>query len=161
MTGLVNVLVIIAVIALVVRRQLSAQRVDTDRRFWLLPLVLAVLALRDPKLIDQAHQGLSIALLAASVLAVLAMGCVWGWTVRLWHGPDGAVWAQGTKATVAAWVGMIAIRLGLFGLGAALHVHQSGNALLLGLAVLLLVRAVVVNWRARSLEPSYRADVTG
>ncbi|MEV7782630.1 DUF1453 domain-containing protein [Kitasatospora sp. NPDC088351] len=161
MTGLVNVLVIIAVIALVARRQLRAQRLDTERRFWLLPVILAVLALRDPRLVDQAHPGLSVALLAASLLAVLAMGCVWGWTVRLWHGKDGAVWAQGTRATVAAWAGLIAIRLGLYGLGAALHVHQGANALLLGLAVLLLVRAGVVNWRARTLESPHRVGLAG
>ncbi|MFD0278683.1 DUF1453 domain-containing protein [Kitasatospora sp. NPDC127111] len=161
MTGLVNIVVIVAVMALVVQRQLRAQRLDTERRFWAAPLVLAVLALRDPQLVDRAHEGPAIALLAASLLVVLAMGCVWGWTVRLWRGADGAVWARGTRATVAAWVGMIGIRLGLFAIGSALHVHQSGSALLLGLAVLLLVRALVVNWRARDLEPAHRTDVTG
>ncbi|GAA2795100.1 DUF1453 family protein [Kitasatospora sp. CM 4170] len=157
MTALANVLVIIVVMVLVVQRQMRAQRLDSGRRTWLLPVLLGALALRDPQLVDRAHPGTSVALLACSLLAVLAMGCVWGWTVRLWRGEDGAVWAKGTRATVAAWSGMIAIRLGLFGIGAALHVHQTGSALLLGLAVLLLVRSLVVNWRARTLEPSYGA----
>ncbi|MFI6847998.1 DUF1453 family protein [Kitasatospora sp. NBC_00085] len=161
MSGLVNILVIIAVMVLVVQRQMRAQRLDTERRFWLVPLILAALALRDPQLVDHAHPAPAVALLVASLLVVLAMGSVWGWTVRLWHGKDGELWAQGTKATVAAWAGMVAIRLGLFGIGSALHVRQSGSALLLGLAVLLLVRSLVVNWRARNLEPSYRATTTG
>ncbi|MGV9267143.1 DUF1453 domain-containing protein [Kitasatospora sp. NPDC003701] len=161
MTGLVNILVIIAVVALVLRRQLRPQRLDTERRFWVLPLVLAVLALRDPGLVDGAHRALSIGLTAGSLLVVLAMGCVWGWTVRVWRGADGTLWTRGTKATAAAWAGMIAVRIGLFGLGAALHVHQSGSGFMLGLAVLLVVRTLVVNWRARSLESPYRAGVAG
>lgn len=47
MTGLVNILVILAVLALVVRRQFQVRKVDTERRLWLLPLILGALALRD------------------------------------------------------------------------------------------------------------------
>ncbi|MEE1781822.1 DUF1453 family protein [Streptomyces sp. SP17BM10] len=152
MTALVNIVVIIAVLVLVVQRQMRAQRLDTERRFWLLPLILGALALRDPQLIDHDHAALSAVLLGASLVAVLAMGSVWGWTVRLWRAADGSIWAKGTRATVAAWVGMIAIRLGLYGIGSAMHVHQAGSALMLGLAVMLLVRSLVVNWRARTAE---------
>ncbi|MEU9134046.1 CcdC protein domain-containing protein [Kitasatospora sp. NPDC048540] len=155
MSGLVNVLVVLAVIALVVTRQLRARKVDTDRRLWVLPVVLAVLAVRDPQLVDPAHRAAAAGLLAASVATVLAMGCVWGWTVRLWREADGSVWAKGTKATVAAWVGMIVLRLGWYGLGVALHVHQSSSALLLSLAGLLLVRGLVVNRRVQRLEHRY------
>lgn len=161
MTALVNIVVIIAVLVLVVQRQMRAQRLDTERRFWLLPLILGALALRDPQLIDHDHAALSAVLLGASLVAVLAMGSVWGWTVRLWRSEDGSVWAKGTKATVAAWVGMIAIRLGLYGIGSAMHVHQAGSALMLGLAVMLLVRSLVVNWRARTTELPRRAAAIG
>ncbi|MFI2612706.1 DUF1453 domain-containing protein [Kitasatospora sp. NPDC018619] len=154
MTTLANLLVIAAALVLVARRQMRAQRLDSERRFWLLPLVLGVLALRDPQIIDHRHTALSVALLAAGLVAVLGMGSVWGWTVRLWRAADGSVMTKGTRATVAAWSGMIAIRAGLFGIGTALHVHQSGSSLMLGMAVLLLVRSLVVNWRARELEPS-------
>ncbi|MEU8513020.1 DUF1453 domain-containing protein [Kitasatospora sp. NPDC048722] len=161
MTALVNIVVIIAVLVLVVQRQMRAQRLDTERRFWLLPLILGVLALRDPQLIDHDHAAVSAVLLAASLVAVLAMGSVWGWTVRLWRAADGSVWAKGTKATVAAWAGMIAIRLGLYGIGSAMHVHQAGSALMLGLAVMLLVRSLVVNWRARTTELPRQAAAIG
>ncbi|MGW2252734.1 DUF1453 domain-containing protein [Kitasatospora sp. NPDC001660] len=152
MTALVNIVVITAVLVLVVQRQMRARRLDTQRRFWLLPLILGVLAVRDPQLIDHDHAAVSAVLLACSLVAVLAMGSVWGWTVRLRQAEDGSVWAKGTKATVAAWVGMIAIRLGLYGIGSAMHVHQASSALMLGLAVMLLVRSLVVNWRARTME---------
>ncbi|MFJ7912735.1 DUF1453 domain-containing protein [Kitasatospora sp. NPDC096204] len=153
MTTLTNLLVIAAVMVLVVRRQMRVQRLDSERRFWILPLILGALALRDPQIIDHQHAVLSGGLLAAGLVAVLAMGSVWGWTVRLWRASDGSVMLKGTKATVAAWTGMLAIRLGLYGIGAALHVHQSGSSLMLGMAVLLLVRSLVVNWRVRALEP--------
>ncbi|MFB7665561.1 DUF1453 domain-containing protein [Kitasatospora sp. NPDC056138] len=157
MSALVNVLIAIAVMALVVSRQMRARKFDTERRFWLLPLILAVIALRDPRLVDPAHRAESVGLLIASVVVVLAVGSVWGWTVRLWRDRDGAVWAQGTRTTLAVWGGMIAIRLGLYAVGAALHVQQSSSALLLSLGALLLVRGLVVNWRARSLEQPYGA----
>ncbi|MBO1414292.1 CcdC protein domain-containing protein [Streptomyces sp. FH025] len=152
MSAVANLLVIAVVVVLVVQRQMRVQRLDTERRFWLLPLILGVLALRDPQLIDHEHAAVSTALLAAGLVAVLGMGTVWGWTVRIWRAADGSVLLKGTKATVAAWGGMIAIRIGLYAIGSALHVHQAGSSLLLGMAVLLLVRSLVVNWRARALE---------
>ncbi len=151
MPALVDAALVVVVMVLVLRRQMRPRRLDTDRRTWLLPLVLGAVALRDPQLIDRRDTAWSVALLGCGLLAVLAAGSVWGWTVRLWQEADGALWAQGTRATLAAWGGMLAIRVGLFGLGAALHLRQSSSALLLGLAVLLLVRSLVVRWRARAL----------
>ncbi|MEV7774095.1 DUF1453 domain-containing protein [Kitasatospora sp. NPDC086791] len=159
MSSLANLLVIAAVVVLVVQRQMRVQRLDSERRFWLLPLILGVFALRDPQIIDQQHSGPSVALLVAGLLTVVVMGTVWGRTVRLWRDADGTVLAKGTKATVAAWVGTIVIRLGLHGIGSVLHVHQSGSALMLGMAVMLLGRSSVVNWRARMLQPVARTAV--
>ncbi|MFE5583461.1 DUF1453 domain-containing protein [Kitasatospora sp. NPDC056531] len=159
MTAVANLLVIAAVTVLVVQRQMRVQRLDTERRFWLLPLILGVLALRDPQIIDHQHTALSAALLAAGMVTVLAMGTVWGWTVRIWRAADGTVLLKGTKATLAAWGGMIAIRIGLYAIGSALGVHQAGSSLMLGMAVLLLVRSLVVNWRARTLEPAQTTAV--
>ncbi|MER7752903.1 DUF1453 domain-containing protein [Kitasatospora sp. NPDC097643] len=152
MSAFVNVVLVVAVMALVVGRQMRAQRLDSERRFWVLPLILGALALRDPQLIDHRHTALSVTLLACGLVAVLAMGSIWGWTVRLWRAEDGALWARGTRATVAAWAGMLFIRFSIYETGEALHVHQASSALLLSLAVLLLVRSLVVNWRARTLE---------
>ncbi len=161
MAGLVNLLVILAVVALVVRRQLRPQPIDTERRYWLLPLVLAAVALRDPRIVDPAHTAAAVALLVAGLLVVVAMGSVWGWTVRIRPGADGRLWVRGTRATVAAWAGLLAVRAGLYGLGAALHVQQSTDALLLTLGALLLVRGAVVNWRVRTLAPAAGAPLAG
>ncbi|MEU6236445.1 DUF1453 domain-containing protein [Kitasatospora sp. NPDC047058] len=153
MNAFTNVVLAVAVTALLAGRQMRARRLDGERRFWPAPLVLAALALRDPRLVDHDHAALSVTLLVGGLLAVLAMGTVWGWTVRIWRAEDGTLWARGTKATMAAWGGMIAIRLGIYETGTALHVHQPASALLLGLAVLLVARSLVVKWRTRTLEP--------
>ncbi|MCX4757686.1 DUF1453 domain-containing protein [Kitasatospora purpeofusca] len=160
MPTLVDAALVVVVMVLVLRRQMRPRLLDTDRRFWLLPLVLAVVALRDPQLIDRRDTVWSVVLLGCGTVAVLAAGSVWGWTVRLWRDADGALWSRGTRATLAAWGGTVAVRAGLFGLGAALHLRQSSSALLLSLAVLLLVRSLVVHWRARSLLPLGRVTLT-
>ncbi|RKE21535.1 CcdC protein domain-containing protein [Streptomyces sp. TLI_171] len=152
MTALSNVLIAVAVIVLVVGRQLRARRLDTERRFWLLPLVLAAVALRDPVLIDPHHEAAATAVLLGSLVTTLGMGCAWGWTMRIWRDGDGALWTRGSTATVFAWVGAIVVRGAWYGVGAALHVHQSSSVLMLSLALLLLVRSVAVNWRAHQLD---------
>ncbi|MEV7218113.1 DUF1453 domain-containing protein [Kitasatospora cineracea] len=151
MTALSDVLIAAAVIVLVVGRQLRARRLDTERRFWLLPLVLAAVALRDPVLLDPHHRVAAAVLLAGSMLTTAGMGCAWGWTVRIWRETDGALWTKGTATTVFAWVGAILLRAAWYGVGAALHVHQSSSVLLLSLGLLLLVRSAAVQWRSRQL----------
>ncbi len=158
MNGMLNILAIVAVVALVVARQFKARKFDTERRVWLLPVILAFLALRDPHLLDPQHQALSVGLLAAGVLVEIALGSVWGWTARLWYAEDGSLWTKGSPAALAAWAGMIVLRGGLYGIGVALGVHQGTNSLLLALAALLLVRGLVLGWRARTMEAPYRVS---
>ncbi|MEU0049161.1 DUF1453 domain-containing protein [Streptomyces sp. NPDC006309] len=150
MSGLVNALVIVAVVGTVIARQFRAHTLDTDRRWWLLPLVLAVVALREPGILDAHHRVESAALLVVELLIGLATGAGWGWTTRIRTAPDGVVWSRSTKASVAVWGVGIALRAGLFALGSALGLHQDSSALLLGLAGTLLVRGGVLTWRARS-----------
>ncbi|MEU7058800.1 DUF1453 domain-containing protein [Streptomyces sp. NPDC046197] len=165
MSGLVNALVIVAVAALVISRQFRARRFDTDRRWWLLPAVLAVVALRRPGIVDVHHGTESVLLLAAEVLISLGIGAGWAWTTRIWVEPDGSVWTKSTKASLAVWIGGIAVRAGLFGLGLVLGVHQNSSALMLALAGTLLVRSGVLAWRtqsigsARTVTAAYRDDM--
>ncbi|MEU0036747.1 DUF1453 domain-containing protein [Streptomyces sp. NPDC006333] len=154
MSGLVNALVIFAVVVLVVARQFRARRVSTDRRWWIVPTVLAVIALREPGLLDPHHRTAAVLLLGAELVIGLAIGAAWAWTTRMWVEPDGTVWSRSTKAAAAVWGVGIAVRLGLFGIGALLGVHQDSSALLLALAATLLVRSGVLLWRSQSLRPA-------
>ncbi|MFD7875646.1 DUF1453 domain-containing protein [Streptomyces sp. NPDC059766] len=150
MSGLVNALVIVAVVVVVVGRQFRARQVDADRRWWLLPVVLAVVALRESDILDVQHRTASVSLLGVELLIGLAVGAGWAWTTRIWVEPDGAVWSKGTKAGVAVWTVGIALRAGLFGLALVLGVHQGGSALMLGLATTLLARSGILVLRAQT-----------
>jgi hypothetical protein len=154
MSGLVDALLIVVVVVVVIARQFRASRIDTGRRWWLLPAVLAVVALREPELVDAHHRMTSVALLTAELLTGLAIGAGWAWTSRIWTEPDGAVWSRSTKASGAVWAVGIGLRAGLFALGAALGVHQDSSALLLALAATLLVRSGTLVRRADSLRPT-------
>ncbi|MEV0918729.1 DUF1453 domain-containing protein [Streptomyces sp. NPDC049967] len=155
MPGLVNVLVIVAVIALVVVRQCSARRISGDRRWWVLPGILLVMALREPGLVDRDHEMLSVVVLLAELVVGLVTGAGWGWTARLWRGEDGSLWSKGTRATAYVWTGGLALRVALYGAAAALGVHQGSSALMMALAVTLLVRSGVLALRAAGIPASY------
>lgn len=165
MSGLVNALVIVAVVAVVIGRQFRAHRIDTDRRWWVLPAVLAVVALREPCILDAHHHTESAVLLGVELVIGLATGAGWAWTTRLWVEGDGAVWSKSTKASGGVWIVGIALRVGLFALGAAVGVHQDSSALMLGLAATLLVRSGILVWRAQSVTgvagsaPAYGFDM--
>ncbi|MGW6010899.1 DUF1453 domain-containing protein [Streptomyces sp. NPDC055210] len=153
MSGLVDVLAIVAVVVLVIARQFRPRQLDADRRWWVVPGVLVFLAVREPGLLDPGHRTASALLLGVELLVALVTGLGWAWTTRVWATPDGEVWSKGTKAGVGVWITGIALRAGLVGLGAAFGLHQNTSALLLGLALTLLVRSGILAWRAQGLRP--------
>ncbi|MGZ2356442.1 DUF1453 domain-containing protein [Streptomyces sp. 372A] len=161
MSGLVNALVIIAVIALVVVRQCSAQRFSGDRRWWVLPGVLLVMALREPGLVDSHHRTASAVVLGAELVVGLVTGAGWAWTSRVWRAADGSLWSRGTRATALVWAGGLALRVALYGVAAVLGVHQGGPALMAALAVTLLIREAVLTLRAASIPGPHGAPVVG
>jgi hypothetical protein len=154
MPGLVDALVIVTVAVLLIVRQFRPSRIDTERRWWLPPAVLAVVALREPHLVDAHHHTASVALLVAELLTGCAIGAGWAWTTRIRVEPGGAVWSNSTKGSGAVWVVGIGLRVGLFVLGVALGAHQDSSALLLALAATLLVRSGTLARRAKCLGPA-------
>ncbi|MCL6300632.1 DUF1453 domain-containing protein [Streptomyces kronopolitis] len=162
MSGSLNIVVIIGVIALVFVRQFSAQRISSEgKAWWLIPVVLTVMALRQPGLVDPAHHMASGVLLGAEVLIGLACGAGWAWTTRIWTGDDGAVWTKGSWAAAGVWACGMALRVGLMGIAAVLGIHQGSAATLLSVAAMLLTRAGVTTWRAQGLQRTYRVPVAG
>ncbi|WP_405776408.1 DUF1453 domain-containing protein [Streptomyces sp. NBC_00859] len=158
---LTDVAVAVAVVALVLVRQFRPQRVDHDRRWWLLPVVLVFVALRQHGLLDTHHPALSVLVIGAELLAGLAMGAGWAWTTKVWNEPDGSVWTRGTKATAAVWTVGLIVRFGVAGAGALAGVSLGTGAMLLALAASLLVRSGVLAWRAGRIRPSYGVSAAG
>lgn len=154
MSGLVNVVVIFAIVVLVLARQFRTSRVSAGRRWWLVPVVLAVMALRGPGVIDPHHHTEAILLLGAELLIGLATGAGWAWTTRMWTEEDGSVWSRSTKASAVVWIVGVGLRVALFGIGALIGVHQDSSALLLALAATLLVRSGILVWRSETLHPA-------
>ncbi|MFG3112237.1 DUF1453 domain-containing protein [Streptomyces tendae] len=154
MSGLLDALAVTAVAGLVITRQLRASRIDTNRRWWVLPVVLGVVALREPGLIDAHHHTTAVLLLTAELVVGLVTGAGWAWTTRIWVEADGAVWSRGTRASIAVWAVGIALRAGLYGVGAVLGVRQDSSGLLLALAATLLVRSGVLAWRVQTRRPA-------
>ncbi|MGW1074525.1 DUF1453 domain-containing protein [Streptomyces sp. NPDC002537] len=162
MSGSFDVVVIVAVCAIVLVRQTRPRRVAADGgRWWLLPALLVLLAVRGPGLIDSGHPAESAGLLAGGVLAGLATGAAWAWTTRIWSDESGATWAQGGRATAAIWLGGMALRAALYGLGALIGVHQGGSAAMLTVAAVLLARAGVLLHRTRDVRPAYGVPAGG
>ncbi|MEV5509324.1 DUF1453 domain-containing protein [Streptomyces orinoci] len=163
MSGPIDAVVIIAAVVFLLVRQSRPRRLSADaRRWWLLPAVLAFVALRKPGLIDSAHPTASLALLIGGLLSGLAVGAAWAWTTRIWADESGAIWARGGKATAGVWLGGIALRLGLFGAGTLAGVHQGAGAVLLTMAAMLLARTGLLIRRTADLGgPAYGVPVRG
>ncbi|MFD9812646.1 DUF1453 domain-containing protein [Streptomyces sp. NPDC059080] len=162
MSGLLNTVVIVAVVAFVFIRQFTAQQLSSSgRKMWLIPAILAVMALREPHLLDASHPTTSAVLLTAGLLLGLASGAAWAWTTTMWTDTDGTVWTKGGWRTVGVWLCCMVVRLGLIGAGLRCGIHQGTGALMLSVAAMLLSRNGVTFWRARSVRPTYRVPVGG
>ncbi|MCQ4207600.1 DUF1453 domain-containing protein [Streptomyces longispororuber] len=155
MSGLPTALVIVAVVALVLVRQFRTERLSQDRKWWLLPAILAVLAVKDGSLTDPHHVATSVVLLTVELLVSVGIGIGWGLTTRVWADEHGDVWTKGTLATAGAWLGGIAARGSVVGIGLAMGVHLGTSSLMLGFAVSLLIRSGLVMLKANGERPAY------
>ncbi|GAA2126385.1 hypothetical protein [Actinomadura napierensis] len=145
-----NVLIALAVLALVLYRQLRSRPVG-ERRLYTLPAVLAVIGVAQGGLLDQAHAGLSVALLAVEAVTAVAFGALRAVTVRLWRADDGELWRRGTAWTLAAWLVSILSRVGFLAAGHALGLKVGSSVFLVFLALTLIVQNLLVAWRGRRL----------
>ncbi|MFJ5803648.1 DUF1453 domain-containing protein [Streptomyces decoyicus] len=162
MSGLLNIVVITAAVAWVIVQQFKAQRVTSEgKKWWLIPVVLTVMSVRQPGLMDAEHPTASAVLLGVEILIGLACGAGWAWTTRLWTDADGTVWAKGGWAAAGVWFCGMALRVGLMGIAAAMGIHQSSAATMLSVAAMLLTRAGVTTLRARAVQQTYRVPVAG
>ncbi|MBO1335778.1 DUF1453 domain-containing protein [Streptomyces sp. VRA16 Mangrove soil] len=159
MSAAATALTIVVVVALVLVRQFRTERLAADRKWWVLPVILGVVAVRNGSLTDPHHTTGSVVLLAVGLLVSAGIGVGWAYTTRLWVDEQGDAWTKGTAATVGTWLAGIATRAGILGIGLAVGIHLGSSSLMLGFAVSLLVRSGLLMLRADRERSAYVGPV--
>jgi hypothetical protein len=144
----------VAVLGLLIYRQLRARPVRGNQR---LVLVLIVLGLLEAaQYMQKLHSGsIAIVALAGSLVLAAGFGAARAATVRIWM-QDGQAWVQGNLLTAALWVVALGAHLGYdYLIGQHKDIGGIGNAtVVLYLAVSLGVQRVIVATRAQRLDPT-------
>jgi hypothetical protein len=150
-----DVVIGIAVLGLLIYRQLVARRVSASSLR--LTLILGVIGIIQAVDYLSKHHGgaLTVAALAGSLVLAVVFGLLRAATVRVWI-KDGAAWTQGNWLTALLWVLAVGAHLGYD----ALFDHHKGTSgvgtatIVLYLAISLAVQRGLVLLRARRLDPS-------
>ena len=139
-----QILLIAAVIVVVIARRFAGAPVRA--RSLVLPLGLSVYGV---VLLRGRHIGLTdLVFLAVELVLAFGVGALRGTTIALYV-RDGHLWQRYRWSTLAAWLGAIALRVGLAVGGHLAGVHIVTSSLLLVLGVSLVAEALVVEQRAR------------
>jgi hypothetical protein len=149
-----DVILGLAVLALLIYRQLSARQVNASAlRLFVILVIVGVLQTYQFLSKNHAHP-LTIAAIIGSVVLAAIFGWLRASTVRVWLGDDGQAWAKGNWLTAALWIVSLAAHLGYDILVAhGPDARGLGTAtIILYLAVSLGFQRVLVLQRARRLQ---------
>lgn len=156
MPSAANIVVSLAVLALILTRQLVKRTVREDQPFRIMA-ILGVIGIVETVQFQGKHtvSGAAWAILAASLVLGAGFGALRGMTVHVWR-EGGTLYRKGNAITLVLWVVGLALHLGsdLW----VKHVDPSANglsstAVLLYLAVTLGAQQFYVIERAKHLEP--------
>lgn len=152
---LFELLIGVAVLGLLIYRNLRARPVrQAAQRVY---LILGAIGLVETIQYLQSHHGGSVAVaaLAGSLVLAAVFGAIRAATVRIWV-QDGQAWSQGNLLTAGLWVIALAAHLGYDALvGSSKNLAGLGTAtVLLYLAASLVTQRLVVQARARKLDPT-------
>jgi uncharacterized membrane protein len=144
----------VAVLGLLIYRQLVARPVRANQRLVLILLVIGLI--EAVQYMQKLHAGSAavVALVGSLVLAAV-FGAARAATVRIWM-QDGQPWVKGNLLTALLWVVALGAHLGDDDLiGQHKDIGSLGDAtVLLYLAVSLAVQRVIVSARAQRLDPA-------
>ena len=154
MHSAVNVVIALAVLALILSRQLRRRTVRESQPYRI-TLILAVIGLVEVAQFRGQHDVTAAAwgLLAASLVVGAGFGALRGRTVHVWR-EDGTLYRQGNVATLVLWIVGLALHFSVDLLIAQVDADAKGLgsvAVLLYLAVTLGVQQLVVLERAEHL----------
>jgi len=144
----------LAILGLLVFRQLQSRPVRGNQRLLLILLVVGLI--ETSAYLQRVHAGsVAIVALAGSLALAAVFGAIRAFTVRLWM-QDGQPWVKGNLLTAGLWVAAVAAHLGYdYIVGQHKDIGQIGNAtVLLYLVASLGVQRLVVAYRAERLQPA-------
>jgi hypothetical protein len=150
-TDVVNLVIGLAVLALILYRQMQARPVKANMR---LPLILAIIGIVELTqfLQHQRHTTAVIAALVGSLALAAVFGAIRAATVRVWLKGSEA-WRQGTWLTTVLWLVSLGVHLGYDYLvdGKGSQAGVGTASLTLYFAVTYAVQRLVLQRRAQKL----------
>jgi hypothetical protein len=159
---LIDIVIGIAVLALLIYRQLSARPVS-DSGLRIIAILAVVGLLEAAQFLQHTHAGaVTYAALAGSLLLAAVFGALRAATVRLWV-QGSQPWTKGTWLTAGLWIAAVAAHLGYDALVTPGHGSSGVGAatVVLYLAVSLGIQRVIVLGRAHRLRAGHPAALTG
>jgi hypothetical protein len=157
-TDVVNLLIGLAVLALILYRQMQARPLRAGMR---LPLILAIIGVVELTqfLQHQRHGTAVIAALVGSLVLAAVFGAVRALTVRLWM-QGGQAWRQGTWLTTVLWLVSLGVHLGYDYLvdGKGSQAGVGTASLTLYFAVTYTVQRLVLQRRAQRITAAGQQD---
>jgi hypothetical protein len=143
----------VAVLGLLIFRQLRARPVRGNQR---IVLILVIIGLVEAvQYLQNSHAGSAavVALVGSLVLAAV-FGAARAATVKIWM-QDGQAWVKGNVLTAVLWIAALGAHLGYdYLIGQHKDIGNIGDAtLLLYLAISLAIQRVIVTARAQRLDP--------
>ena len=150
-----DVILGLAVLALLIYRQLSARPVNASA-LRLIAILVVIGLIQTYQFLSKGHNHpLTFAALGGSLVLAAIFGALRAGTVRVWL-QDGQPWSQGNLVTAVLWIGSLVAHLGYD----VLVVHGPGArglgtaTIILYLAVTLGFQRVLVFRRAHRLQPA-------
>ncbi len=151
---LLNVLIGLAVLALLMARQLRTRKVNGS---WRILVVLAVIGVIEAEqFLRVSHAGTATyAALGGSLVLAAVFGALRASTIKIWI-DNGEAWAKGNWLTAGLWVIAVLAHLGYDYLVAPGHGQQDIGAatVVLYLTVSLGIQRLITMQRARRLAPA-------
>jgi len=143
----------VAVLGLLIYRQLRSRPVRGNQRIVLILVVVGVI--ETAQYLQKYHAGsAAVVALVGSLILAAVFGAARAATVKIWL-QDGQAWVKGNLLTAALWIVALAAHLGYdYLIGQHKGIGDLGDAtVLLYLAVSLAVQRAIVSARAQRLDP--------
>ena len=155
-----NLVIGLAVLALILYRQMQVRPVKANTR---LPLILAVIGVIELTqfLQHHAHGPAVYAALLGSLALAAVLGAVRAFTVRVWVDAGGQAMRQGTWLTTVLWLVSLGVHLGYDYLvdGKGAQAGLGTASLTLYFAVTYAVQALILQWRVQRIAATSPQDV--